>query len=483
MARKRIFCIGFDLPGDDFEYIEFESNQSLLDADVILFQPGFGSHWPSESCQGQPLFSHSASVQVAKSLQHWRSELALAVNAGKLVVVYLTKPLVYHRYTGQQGFSGTGRSRVTTNYVTEIESYSALPNVRSAEAKSGREVRITADGAFLSAYWSEFGEHCQYEAFIDGQFGKVVLTTKTGGKTVGAVVHGKGVLLFLPPIAYDERKFTKYDAKKKQTFWTAEAVQFGKRLSASLATLSDTLLAGRIASPPPSWVADIRFRMPQEADLEGALAKISSSIESLQREREALEQELQDAGALRALLYEQGKPLERVVLDALETMGFVAKRHTGGESEFDAVFEALEGRCLGEVEGKDGKAINIDKLSQLERNLQEDFAREDVQEYAKGVLFGNAHRLTNPEARGDAFTAKCLSGAKRAHIALVRTPDLFDVVKYLKTNKDPAYAAECRKAIFEADGDVVTFPAPPVTGDTATEAAESGSAMGSAGSA
>jgi hypothetical protein len=352
--------------------------------------------------------------------------------------------------------------------VTEITSYSTVPNITSAEAKSGREVRLTKDGAFLSAYWNEFGDQCQYETFIDGQFDKVVLTTKTGGRKVGAVVHGKGVLLFLPPIAYDEEKFKKYDANKEQTFWTADAVQFGKRLSASLAALSDALLAGRIASPPPSWVADTRFRMPHEAELEVAIATTASSIEALQRQREALGQELQDAGACRALLYEQGRPLERAVVDALAAIGFSAKRHAEGESEFDVVFEAPEGRCLGEVEGKDSKAINIDKLSQLERNLQEDFAREDVHEYAKGVLFGNAERLTDPEARGEAFTAKCLSAAKRAHIALIRTPDLFDVLRYVKTHPDPSYAAECRKAIFEADGDAVRFPAPPTGADAET---------------
>lgn len=31
-----------------------------------------------------------------------------------------------------------------------------------------------------------------------------------------------------------------------------------------------------------------------------------------------------------------------------------------------------------------GTGANIDKFSQLERNLQEDFARDDVTEYAKG---------------------------------------------------------------------------------------------------
>src|SRR5207245_1319034 len=101
------------------------------------------------------------------------------------------------------------------------------------------------------------------------------------------------------------------------------------------------------------------------------------------------------------------------------------------DSEFDVIFESPEGRCLGEVEGKDTKAINIDKFSQLERNLQEDFAREGVTEYAKGVLFGNAERLKPPAERGHAFTGKCITAAKRVHAALVRTADLFDPVRYL----------------------------------------------------
>jgi hypothetical protein len=39
MAKNRIFTIGFDLPGDEFEYVEFRSDQTLLDADIVLFQP------------------------------------------------------------------------------------------------------------------------------------------------------------------------------------------------------------------------------------------------------------------------------------------------------------------------------------------------------------------------------------------------------------------------------------------------------------
>ena len=143
--------------------------------------------------------------------------------------------------------------------------------------------------------------------------------------------------------------------------------------------------------------------------------------------------------------------------------GFAAQPFANGQSEFDVVFISSEGRCLGEVEGKDNKPINIEKFSQLERNLQEDFARDEVTEQAKGVLFGNAFPLKALEEREDFFTVKCVSAAKRIGAALVRTPDLFLPAKYLKENSsDSDYATACRKAIFSASGEIVTFPEPPI---------------------
>ena len=147
--------------------------------------------------------------------------------------------------------------------------------------------------------------------------------------------------------------------------------------------------------------------------------------------------------------------------------GFTVQPFTEGKSEFDAVFFSAEGRCLGEVEGKDNKPINIDKFSQLERNLQEDFARDEVSEHAKGVLFGNAYRLKSIGERDEFFTAKCLSAAKRIGAALVRTPDLFAPARYLKEHPiDADYAEKCGAAIFSAQGEVVQFPPPPVSETT-----------------
>jgi hypothetical protein len=463
MAKKKTFAVGFTLPGDDFEYVPFDSDQSLLDADIVLYEVGFGKHYAIEYYQGIPLFGHSDSVRIAQNLQHWRSELAAATNAGKLVIVFLAKPLSYFRYTGEQQYSGTGRSRVATNIVTRVGSYDAVPSITSVEAKSGREVRLTKEGAYITPYWGEFAEYSPYEAFIEGKFTHALLTTKTGSKIVGAAIQGKGSLLFLPPLRYDEEKFTKYDSKKKETYWTAEATRFGKRLATTLFALSDTLLSGRLTTPPPPWVLDSAFSTLEEGALHGMIAEVSGRINQLQQQRTELAQRLDEAGSIRALLYEHGKPLERAVCDALTVLGFSAVPFVESDSEFDVVFKSPEGRCVGEVEGKDNKAVNIDKFSQLERNLQEDFAREGVTEYAKGVLFGNAERLKPLAERGEAFTAKCITAAKRVHAALVRTSDLFDPVRYLRNKQDPDYAKACRQAIYSTEGDIVVFPPVPVS--------------------
>ena len=187
----------------------------------------------------------------------------------------------------------------------------------------------------------------------------------------------------------------------------------------------------------------------------------SSKIEILQAEQRELEGELKGVGALRRLLYEQGQRLEEAILDALKLFGFEAEPYRDADSEFDAVFTSTEGRFLGEAEGKDRHAIHINKLRQLTQNLHDDFARDEVNEFAKGVLFGNPYRLRPPNDRPDDFTEKCVSSAEKSGIALVRTADMFEPARYLSENDDPQYARLCREAIHQCEGEVVVFPKPP----------------------
>jgi hypothetical protein len=461
---SRIFTVGFNLPGDEFEYIPFDSDQTLLDADIILFEPGLGSNFSGKEHDGKQIVSSS----VKSRLDHWRSEIIAAVDAGKLVVIYLARPIDGYRFTGETRTVGAGRSRVQENVVTEVSSYDAVPNIRRAVAKSGSEIRLEKEGSFLASYWTEFSEYSAYEAEIEGEF-KVVMKSRAGDRAVGAAVRSAGVLLFLPPLRYDPEAFSREPEEGEEdyeTYWSEEGLRFGKRLLATLVSLADALKQSARTTAAPSWSLSSDYHFVREGELESDISICVAEMAELQARKAELEQQLAKAGSLRRLLFEQGKPLELVILDAMRILGFDAQPFSNGESEFDGVFVAPEGRCLGEAEGKDNKAINIDKFGQLERNLHEDFARDDVTEYAKGVLFGNAYRLKPLGDRGAFFTEKCISAAKRVGAALIRTPDLFVPAKYLAENSsDLDYAKKCREAIFATTGGVVTFP-PPLVVDT-----------------
>ncbi len=462
MTRKTIFSVGFAFPGDAAEHVSFLSDQSLLDADIIVYAPSFRECDYLEHYQGKPCLTESSSFRAKQQLTHWRTELLAAVEAGKVVIIYLVRPEEVIVYTGEKQHSGTGRNRQTTNIVTKISSYDAVPLPTKAHGRSGTEIRPAGDLKYLASYWNEFGQDSAYFATIEGKFTDVLLKTQSGDRIVGAAIrHEKGAVLLLPPVQFSEEAFTEFDEESDTEYWNDEGVAFGCRLASSIVSLVDAFTSDTQITPPPQWTQGSQFRLTEEDAIEKKLTQKTKQVERAIKAKRELEAELERVGELRRLLYEKGKPLEAAILDVLTLFGFAAEPFDDGESEFDAVFVSPEGRFLGEAEGKDKRAINIDKLSQLERNIQEDFARDDVDEYAKGVLFGNASRLEPPAEREDAFTRKCVTGARRLNVALVRTPDLFEPARYLRTNDDAAYAEACRKAIDDANGTVVEFPEPP----------------------
>lgn len=217
-------------------------------------------------------------------------------------------------------------------------------------------------------------------------------------------------------------------------------------------------------TPEPAWAADQKYSLAAERSLRVDLLDAESQLELAQRNKEVIIEKLLAAGLLRGLLYEKGRPLENAIIDALRILGFSAKPYKDGSSEFDVVFESAEGRLIGEAEGKDSKAINVDKLRQLAMNIHEDLQRDEVTTPAKGVLFGNGYRLVPPGEREVAFTEKCITAAQSSFTALVTTQDLFHAARYLSDHEDASYAAECRKVILNSAG-LTPLPEAPFAGN------------------
>jgi hypothetical protein len=472
MAVKRLLTVGFELASDDVEHCDFRSDMSLLDWDVILFRPRIDHYLRDEGqYQGKPSLSSHSSFRLREQCDHWRREIRDAVASGKTVVVFLPELQQVYIDTGQREYSGTGRNQKVTHLVSLYGNYSAIPAELTPVSSRGSGMKLAPRGTeAIAPYWREFGGVSQYKVTLGNQKLAPCLVTRSGDRPVGALIRSKdsnGSLVLLPDIDFYADGFIQDEeeegAEEPETTWTLAAMQFGARMVKAVIALDNALRSTGEVTPEPQWASDHGYTLVQETRLSQDLLRAERRLEEARKTVDAMLDELKAASRLRGLLFEKGGPLERVIIEGLILMGFRAEPFENAESEFDVVFESDEGRLIGEAEGKDNKPVNIDKLRQLAMNLQEDLRREEVTTLAKGVLFGNAYRLSPVAERQAPFTEKCVTAAQASSTALVATVDLFAVVRSLSNSPDDGYAAACRKAILNGVG-LVAFPAAPEYG-------------------
>lgn len=466
---KNILTIGLQLASDAARNEEFQSKISLLDWDIILFRPeisGFFSTY-RDHYQGKLSLNDLSSFQLKECCEHWRREIKQALDAGKTVVVFLSPIQEVYIDTGEREYSGTGRNQKTTRLVALYNNYKSLPMPLSLVNSTGSAMKLAHLGAeILAPYWAEFGPVSEYKVLLAQDTKSVCITTKNGDRPVGAIMRSQtssGALILLPDIDFFPEDFIHHEedeGDEEGGIWTPKATQFASRMMSAVIALDKALHSAGEVTPEPAWATGSAYVLATERSLRSELLDAERKVEEAQREKEDLLEKLKVAGSLRGLLYEKGKPLENAIIDALKVIGFQAAPYKEADSEFDVVFESPEGRLLGEAEGKDAKAINVDKLRQLAMNIHEDLRREEVSEPAKGVLFGNGYRLVPPAERNVQFTEKCITAAQLSSTALLPTSELFVAAQYISECSDESYAKICREALLKGVG-LVSMPVPP----------------------
>ncbi|MHB2029791.1 MAG: hypothetical protein ACYCPT_13395, partial [Acidimicrobiales bacterium] len=426
MSARRILTVGLELASGDTQYASFTSKRSLLDWDIVLFKPELAEFYSHSDGQyrGKRSLSDRGSFSLKECCEHWHREITQAFDTGKTIIIYLPSLEEVYVDTGQRTYSGTGRNRQTTQQVALYTNYHAIPATIAPVNASGSAMKLVSKGAeVLAPYWAEFGSQSNYEVLLTAEKIPACITTRMGDKPLGAFYRSKtssGTLLLLPDVDFYDDKFVKTKGDKQE--WTTAATQFAGKFVSAIVALDRALRSTSEVTPEPAWATDSSYALGPESKLRLQLLEAERKVEQAQKDKEAIADQLSAAGRHRALLYEKGKPLEQAIIDGLRLLGFSAGPFKESESEFDVVFECAEGRLIGEAEGKDSKAVNIDKLRQLSMNIHEDFQREEVSTPAKPVLFGNAFRLQPVTDRPDPFTEKCLSAAASSPTALVHTP-------------------------------------------------------------
>jgi len=466
---KEVKGIGFSLPTENDDYIALDSFSSLADTDIAIFAPDFrnasyssyetGSYSGSEY-EGKKLYNKESSVSIKEHSKHWKKELLHFVERGGTLFVVLCKKMDFFIYTGTKDISGTGRNQKTTHHVSPFSNYEYLPFGKvEYHVATGKTVVPQSD--LVADIYKHFNELFSFEVYLKSEaLTKGIFTTKNNDRILGAAIKIKeGNLVFLPAFDFNDNKYSKYNKKKDEEYWTDEAIKQGKIFINCLVAIDKSLKGETQKTPKPNWLDAQQFELEESTATKREINKIKKEIEKRNKELETLNTVLEEQESLKDLLFETGKPLELAVIKALRIMGYSAENYDDGELELDQIIISPEGeRFIGECEGKDNKDIDVSKFRQLLDGLSADFEKENVIEKASGILFGNPQRLTNPVDRTLDFTLKCKAGAKREKIGLIKTSDLFSVCKSIIEKKDTEYAKKCRQAIIDQLGETIRFP-------------------------
>lgn len=452
---KSIVCVNHQIPTVD-DQIDYMSSDSLRDYDIAIFDPAFPNLSQIEFSGGGSCLTIEATEAVTKALVHWSVELRSALESGKTVFILLND---FEQVSAATKSSMTAPKQ-RMYHTVNIENYSAIPVKIDMKNTKGRKVTVR-DGRFRSLY-DIIVRITQYRVILTSTNDMKITFSAKNGAAIGSIISLEGLtgsLVLLPYFSFATEAFT--EEKDGDFVWTDQALQTSRALVGQILAIDKIVRGAAELTPPPNWVD--KAKAPElGATIDVAIADIDLQIEGLKKERSNREQAKSDLLAYTHLLYETGKPLERVITKTLQLLGYKVDTLRIGDLEIDHVIVDPSGnRMIGETEGKDMSAIDIGKFRQLVSNIQEDFAREEVNALAKGLLFGNGYRLVPPENRAEQFTQKSLTSALLHGTALIRTADLYPVAVHLLDHpEDDNFRTACRTAIENAAGAIVSFPNP-----------------------
>jgi len=469
---KNIVSVGFKIPSNQEDYLRIDSFNSLSDADIVVFSPNLSGtsystytdeSWNSKhgSYEGKKLYNKRSSANILDHHKHWRHELSSFVKSGRTLFVVLPEKESFFVHAGTNSVSGTGRNQKILNHVSAFTNYDFLP-FSKLEFKPATGKSIVPKDPAMAEFYKHFKDYMSFSVYIRGEGLHPTFTTRNSDLLGINYQLQSGNVVFIPNVDFVVDELTVYNNRTNKGEWNKEAFRLGKIFCNLLVEIDRSLKNKELKTPKPEWISNEEYAIKASEEVKKLISKNLKEIEKRNQENIQLDSVLEEHESLKDLLFETGKPLELAVIKALTILGFHAENYDDGKLELDQIITSPEGlRYIGECEGKDSKDIDISKFRQLLDSLNEDFEREEVTEKAMGLLFGNPQRLLHPNERTLDFTQKCISGAKRERIGLIKTADLYEVARYLSENEGEEYKVLCRNAIYEQLGDIVLFPALP----------------------
>ncbi len=433
-----IISIGYDIHSvDNYSLTE---RVSLSDADLVVFSPSMDDYFTDQKYLGKANYLSGDAVTINEDIDHWKRELANYLSTGKPIFLFLIE--------NEEFFLHKNRAN----------NYQYLPV--QLDITNARGTGVLGKIPLATTFTKALKGHLSFSAYISLPQDSIELfTTRNKAHCLGGIMNELGgYLISIPYIDVDEYDFL----TELGDAWNEQGVSFCKSMISVLVQMQKSILKESSKTPTPSWIDDEHYQLTSSNEFLRSIEEINDKMAMLQEAKDKYQHQLNEINSFKDLLYESGKPLEVAVISSLKLLSYHAESYDDGTLELDSIIMSPEGlRYIGECEGKDNKEIDITKFRQLQDALNEDFDREEVDEKAFGLLFGNPQRLIPPDQRTLTFTKKCMNGANREKTGLILTKDLFKVAQYLIDNNDEDYKRKCRKAIYDGLGGLIEFPDTP----------------------
>ncbi|MFY0603576.1 MAG: hypothetical protein JXQ93_06470 [Flavobacteriaceae bacterium] len=429
-----ITTVNFHINHDEVDNIDFLGGNTLLDSDVVIFDPGnlkfSWSDYIKYNNRAELNVSSPISDEINKTFDRIQSEVNTLLSNGRIVISIVHPEEIYKLQIENLRHESKRKSNydfipMEIRYPTKFIEKGASSSPNSLSLKNN----------FLFAnFFHAFKNDIKYSGYFEMEIEKNTegYISNKSNKPVGYIhKHLNGLIVYLPTFDYTDKE---------------------DKLIGIIKESCKKFFSKDTKTPPPDWLID--YRLPKEVELDEKIVELEVKIEKLDKKRKEILNEKSETTKFKGLLYEKGKPLERLVLDSFALFGFEVENRRVSDIEHDMVFTSNEGRGIAEIEGKDKDAIKIGKLDQLNRTVDEDFDLTD--EYPQGLLIGNHYRLTDPAQREEAFTDKVKIVANKKSFGLLSTFEIYKAVKYILENpEDDEFSIKCRSIILQTTGEEI----------------------------
>lgn len=449
--NKKIAFLGkMNIEIDNVTYLIFKDiNMALMDYDILIFNPNLFYKLTDKN------YSYE---EYKDGNSKWLKKILEFLFSKNNIFIFATKPI--------QLASETIYKPIQTYKIYTADITNTILQFTNKKDESGKVI-LKKTSSILDNFYNRFKEslkyHITYEnvtvidtllRYILPTVDKInsqsidIFTGKDTKKILSSIIKidNGGNILLLPEVLLKE--------EKDLTDLLNIIVEIDKNLNKEM-----------IKTPKPQWLeSNENYFINISESIKSKLSNINEEINKLNEKKEELNRNLEKEEQIKDLLFENGKPLENAIIEALRILDYEADNVYIDNNEIDILAKSPEGDIFCcEAEGRDNKAIDITKFRQLLDHIA------IYKEYIKyksdvnGILFGNVYRKEKLENRPvEYFTEHCLQGAISNNFILIKTTDLFFVIRDIKNCNDnkkvEEYKKKCRGAILNSKGKVVDFP-------------------------